>query len=186
VLLAGAGASGFGFALLHRLGLSRHRTRLLAAALAVTVVFGSTDATAGVAGPGGTVLLRVVGLAAVALWLRREWRRRLQHHSRERVLLGLRLLLQKHLPKLVQGDPAGPSPHAALPAVLAWMTSQPPALRHEIGAPLLRGLVNDLRRMPHLDIPLVVTLLMTLHRSLGRPTPDPREVLDRLRGPTGS
>lgn len=186
VLLAGSVASGLSFALLHRLGLSRHRSRLLAAALAVTVFLCCTDATVGVAGPGGTVLLRAVGLACLALWLRREWRRRLQHHSRERVLQGLRPLLQRHLPKLVQGDPAGPAPHAALPAVLAWMAMQPPSLRREISAPLLRGLLNDLRRLPHLDPDVVVTLVLTLHRALGQSPPHQQELLQRLRGSTGA
>lgn len=185
VLLAGSVASGLGFALLHRLGLSRHRSRLLAAALAVMVFLCCTDATVGVAGPGGTVLLRAVGLGCLALWLRREWLRRLQHHSRERVLQGLRTLLQKHLPKLVQGDPAGPAPHAALPAVLAWMAMQPPSLRREISAPLLRGLLNELRRLPHLDPHVVVTLLLTLHRALGQSPPQPQALLQRLRGSTG-
>jgi len=185
VLLAGSMASGLGFALLHRLGLSRHRSRLLAAALAVTVFVSCTDATVGIAGPGGTLLLRVVGLVGVALWLRREWSRRLQHHSRERVLQGLRSMLQKHLPKLVQGDPAGPAPHAALPAVLAWMALQPPDLQREISPPLLRGLINDLRRMPHLDFAVVVTRLLTLHRALGQTPPAQEDLLQRLRGSSG-
>ena len=140
------------------------------------VFLGCSDATLGLAGPAGTGLLRGIGLLALMFWLRREWPRRLHHHSRERVLHGLRPLLLRHQ--------AGPAPHAGLPSVLDWLRLQEPPLQHQIGAPLLRGLLNDLRRQPHLDGHVVVTLLMTLHRALGQPVPDPRELLLRLGRPT--
>jgi len=180
LLLGGSLASGGVLGLLHRLGLSRHRSRLLATALAVPVFFWCVDPSLGLAGPVGSWLLRGIALASLVLWLRREWRRGLRHHSRERVLHSLGQQLHRHLPPLLSGSPAGPRRHAGLPAVLAWMTLQEPSLRRQLQAPLLRGLLNDLRRQPHLDHHSLVLDLLAVHRALGLRAPDPHELLARL------
>ncbi len=180
VLLVGSLASGCALGLLHRGGLSRHRSRLLATAAALSVFFWCVDPSLGLGGAIGSWVLRGTGFVCLGLWLRREWRRGLRHHSRERLLHSLGLQLQRHLPPLVQGAPAGPRRHAALPAVLSWMAQQDPSLRRKLQAPLLRGLLNDLRRQPHLDPHALVRDLLTLHRALGLQGPDLGDLLARL------
>jgi len=180
LLLAGSAVSACLLSGLHRAGLSRHRSRLLATASALSVFFWCVDPSLGLAGPGVAWLLRGTGLLCLVLWLRREWRRGLRHHSRERLQHSLGLQLQRHLPPLVQGAPAGPRRHAALPAVLSWMTLQDPSLRRQLQAPLLRGLLNDLRRQPHLDPHTLVRDLISLYRALGLQAPDLNELLGRL------
>jgi hypothetical protein len=60
------------------------------------------------------------------------------------------------------------------------MTLQEPSLRRQLQAPLLRGLLNDLRRQPHLDHHSLVLDLLAVHRALGLRAPDPHELLARL------
>ena len=69
----------------------------------------------------------------------------------------------------------------ALPALLSWLSVQPPRLQEQLRTPLLRGLINDLRQQPHLDLEALLRDLLSLQRALGQPLADPYELLGRLR-----
>lgn len=90
LLLLGAGLSWLGLATLHRLGLSLHRTQVLARGSALTVLLLAVDPTFGLGGAGLSWALRLACLAALSLTLRRDWRRTPGHHSHEALAASLR------------------------------------------------------------------------------------------------
>lgn len=183
LLLAGSLTSALTLALLHRQGLSRHRSRLLATALVVPVIVCSVDPTFHKFGAWTDWLVASLSLGSLGLWLRREWNHRRSDHTRERVLQSVWGQIDRHAQGVLGASGSPKPPPNNFEALQHWLSSHAAHLeQHQAIQPLFQGMIRELRRLPHLDAHAAARDLIALHRSLGQPAPRHRELLQRLGG----